>query len=192
LFLPPPAKTAEILMPNTKSTTKTQAPSSTQSKKSWRDVEESPDELRALGEDIAKRGLASLITLWSPGLPTDKNKPVYLLDGRNRLDALELMGFCLVTEDGKLDKSQIHTSELYGLEGHELQKLGVDPYAYVISANIHRRHLTPELKAQADRGRDQGRSYQIGPSDPGPDEEQPHHGPPDQERVGGDRRVSIY
>src|SRR5262245_56294019 len=46
----------------------------------------SPDELRELGEDIVKNGLTSPIVLWQG----DRKSPVCLLDGRNRLDALEL------------------------------------------------------------------------------------------------------
>src|SRR5215471_6537024 len=52
----------------------------------------SPDELRALGEDIVKNGLTSAIVLWQP----DPKSPMYLLDGRNRLDAIEIATGCPV------------------------------------------------------------------------------------------------
>ena len=46
----------------------------------------SPEELRKLGEDIDKNGLKLPIALWrAPG----SEAPAQLLDGRNRLDAIE-------------------------------------------------------------------------------------------------------
>src|SRR4249919_2832058 len=64
--------------------------------KSWREVLPihpaaelfplmSPDELAALGEDIRKHGLTSSIVLWSDG-----KSQALLLDGRSRLDAIEI------------------------------------------------------------------------------------------------------
>jgi ParB-like nuclease domain len=70
--------------------------------KSWRDVlpihraaeqfpPVPPDELRALGEDIRKHGLRSPIVLWK----ASAEGQVYLLDGRNRLDAIQtITGTC--------------------------------------------------------------------------------------------------
>jgi hypothetical protein len=107
--------------------------------KSWRDVIKvhpaadlfpmmSADELKVLGEDIKRNGLTSRVAVIDDG-----GGPV-LLDGRNRLDAMELAGFEIVTEEvAKLACCQHHIS-------------GFDPFAYVISANIHRRHLTAEQK----------------------------------------------
>ena len=71
-------------------------------KKSWRDVYKvhpaadlfpmlPEDELRKLGEDIQKNGLQESIVFWSPGSNRDENQPKYLLDGRNRLAAIELV-----------------------------------------------------------------------------------------------------
>ena len=65
---------------------------------SWRDVLPihpaaelfplmTPDELRSLGEDILKNGMTSPIVLWE----ADEKTPAVLLDGRNRLDAIELV-----------------------------------------------------------------------------------------------------
>src|SRR5262249_56577038 len=45
-----------------------------------------PDQLRVLGEDIKKNGLTSPIVLWR----SHPQAPVQLLDGRNRLDAIEI------------------------------------------------------------------------------------------------------
>ena len=46
----------------------------------------SPDELKTLGEDIAKHGLQSRIAVLCTG------NDVLLLDGRNRMDAMEAAG----------------------------------------------------------------------------------------------------
>src|SRR3954454_20315900 len=47
-----------------------------------------PDELQALGEDIKASGLRVPIVLWQEMPRSD----LYLLDGRNRLDAMEATG----------------------------------------------------------------------------------------------------
>jgi hypothetical protein len=121
--------------------------------KSWRDVlpvhpaaelfpRMSDEELRALGEDIEKNGLRSPIALYR----ADPEGPAQLLDGRNRLDAIEaVMGPVvsilpyIVAEGGWL----IATCQKVVEVDHT-----VDPYAYVISANIHRRHLTAEQRRE--------------------------------------------
>jgi hypothetical protein len=110
--------------------------SASQTKSSWRDTWPihpaaemlplmSPDELKALVEDIKKTdGLASHISrlaFFSEGGIT------YLLDGRNRLDAMELA-------DLPLDECRTDAIYLFA-------EYGDNPYAYVISANILRRHL---------------------------------------------------
>src|SRR5262249_19024288 len=104
---------------------------------SWRDVIKvhpaaelfpmmSEAELRELGEDIKKSGLKNRIVFWGsrPG------EEAFLLDGRNRLDAMEMVG---------LATTNLNRTTIYGSEG-------ADPYPYVISANMHRRHLTAEDK----------------------------------------------
>ena len=109
---------------------------------SWRDVLDvheaaelfplmAADELAAVGEDIKKNGLRVPIVLnrWGPS-----ERWRSLVDGRNRLDAMELVGLEVV-RDGKLNRELVKTAILEG-----------DPYEYVISANIHRRHLTAEQK----------------------------------------------
>src|SRR5262249_28467042 len=107
---------------------------------SWRDVLPvhpaadlfpmmSEAELRELGEDIKKHGLASRIVLWSPACGS---KEISLIDGRNRLDAMELVG--------------VDTSNC--IIPKEAGATHADPYAYVVAANIHRRHLTAEQKGE--------------------------------------------
>jgi DNA-binding Lrp family transcriptional regulator len=113
--------------------------------KSWRDVLPihpaadlfplmSPDELRVLGADIKANGLTLPIVLWSDG-----KSPAVLLDGRNRLDAIEITDNTAIT-----DAAEIETAIKEGKA--ILLDNSVDPYAFVISANIHRRHLSIEDK----------------------------------------------
>jgi len=125
----------------------TQAPKSATS---WRDTLKihpaadlfplmSSDELRALGEDIKKNGLKIPVAVWR-----GKQGGLQLLDGRNRLDAMEAVGIPV--------RRVKHFVEYY-LEGpmtwedaSEHVSADTDPYAYVVSANIHRRHLSTEQK----------------------------------------------
>jgi len=57
----------------------------------------SPEELRELGEDIKKCGLNNPIVLWE----AEKNAPPLLLDGRNRLGAMEAVGLPVLGKEGK-------------------------------------------------------------------------------------------
>ena len=107
--------------------------------KSWRDVlpihpaaEKFPlmdaDDQKALGDDIKKNGLREGVSILDG----------QLLDGRNRLDAMELVGIKLVTGNGHPGWDNIP---------HRNVK-GVDPLVFVISKNLHRRHLKEEAKRQ--------------------------------------------
>ena len=97
----------------------------------------SPDELVALGKDIRKHGLRSSIAVWSDG-----KSPEQLLDGRSRLDAIEIeIGPAIVGPPSVMaGKDFLAVNKVIVLDR------SVDPYAFVISANIHRRHLTVEQK----------------------------------------------
>jgi len=104
--------------------------------KSWRDVLPihpaaelfplmSQEELRELGENIKIHGLKSHLKVY-------KGK---LLDGRNRIEAMELVGVSINWTD-PLGRPFDHLNEQ------------VDPYEYVIAVNLHRRHLTSEQKRE--------------------------------------------
>lgn len=90
-----------------------------------------PDQLTDLAEDIRKNGLLH------PVIYCKKPDGTHILiDGRSRLDALELLGLLKITNgqmtiDGMAD----------GTWKREDPDAAADPIAYVISANIRRRHL---------------------------------------------------
>jgi hypothetical protein len=88
----------------------------------------SADELKELADDIKAHGLKQRIVFWAAESGTIR----LLLDGRNRLAAMELAG---LPTDG------VQQTTLYGNQG-------VDPVAYVISANLRRRHLTAEQRRE--------------------------------------------
>jgi hypothetical protein len=89
----------------------------------------SESELQELAGDIIKHGLRYPVILCRK----NKSGKPYLLDGRNRLDAMESVGISPFDRDGKLR----HWSEREG-----------DPYDIVLSMNVHRRHLTGEQKRE--------------------------------------------
>jgi len=114
--------------------------------KSWRDVlpihpaanlfpAMSETELRELGADIKKNGMTSPILLW-PG--DDGNYS--LLDGRNRLNAMELVGLKTVDKNGEFAKelapgsySALGTASAEQIKAYR----HLDPYNLVLSLNIH-------------------------------------------------------
>jgi hypothetical protein len=87
-----------------------------------------PDELKELADDIDKHGLREPVTLYD-----DPKIGLCLLDGRNRADALELIGKGIGDDDDEC------LTELVGEDDPNF-----DPYAYVVSKNIKRRHLSAE------------------------------------------------
>src|SRR5262245_38111107 len=83
-------------------------------------------EFDALVADIKTNGLREPITLYED----------MILDGRNRYRACEAAGVTpgfRVANSGPVNLARPHIT---------------DPLAYVISANIHRRHLTAEQKRE--------------------------------------------
>jgi hypothetical protein len=103
----------------------------------------SPDGLRVLGADIIKNGLTSPIALWRAG----PGEQAALLDGRNRLDAIESATGCpVIIKRHVLASPSITAGDLVIVARVIELDHTVDPYAYVISANIHRRHLSVEQR----------------------------------------------
>jgi len=85
----------------------------------------SESELRELGEDIRANKLQFPIATWFD----PEAKVELLIDGRNRLDAMELVG--------------LPTAEVIS---YRSRLTCIDPWAFVVAANIKRRHLTSEQK----------------------------------------------
>jgi hypothetical protein len=129
-------------------------------KSSWRDILPvhpaaylfplmSEAELRELGNDIKKNGLQIPIVVWiskeDAVHPRRHREPkrFSLLDGRNRLDAMELAGI-------KFKLEWRHKFGCWVLEmpinAALIDIAHGDPYEFVISANIHRRHLAGDQK----------------------------------------------
>jgi hypothetical protein len=127
---------------------------------SWRDVLPvhptadlfplmSEPELRELGEDIKKNGLQNPIVLFE-----DKPGKTFLLDGRNRLDAMELVGIKFEVQDHKqrseISSPETRVSQVYLITDGFMSLIPGQPEgkpdAYVVSANIHRRHLSADQK----------------------------------------------
>jgi hypothetical protein len=123
-----------------------------------------PDELRELGEDIKANGLQAPIRVRAE--KTGVEWTYQLLDGRNRLDAIELAGFDPVNPPKYKGKSELHREGRdcglqlslglplsFGLPSFTdisfVSGLDEDEaFAFVISANIHRRHLTADQKRE--------------------------------------------
>ena len=91
------------------------------------------DELRKLGEDIAANGLKEPIALFRADDDVDA-KRTCILDGRNRLAAIVLVGLKIDPEWPRSGFPQVRW-------------IHRDPEVYVISKNIRRRHLTKEQQA---------------------------------------------
>jgi hypothetical protein len=116
-----------------------------------------PDELKILAEDIAKTGVQIPITVMSERVGEAGEWSYQLLDGRNRLDAIELAGFNTIAAKSSRRNAKAGMdcglNPFLGIPDAEVGAINYidapdNPYAYVISANIHRRHLTAEQKRE--------------------------------------------
>jgi hypothetical protein len=134
------------------------------------------DDLLALGQDIKANGLRYPLVFWAPGANTQRpHQEFMLLDGRSRLDACELVGLEVVLDvrdpsmpvvsiaGGDVPGPSHHSTymfEYWSTEGEQGPRPWIDPVGYVLSVNLHRRHLSVEqrrelaakvLKAQPDK-----------------------------------------
>jgi hypothetical protein len=90
-------------------------------------------ELHELGDDIKRNGLRNPVTIH-----VDDKGVERLLDGCNRLDAMEKAGLAIVSDGiGDLNPDVVQIQSVQG---------NIDPIRYVLSVNIHRRHLTADQK----------------------------------------------
>jgi len=108
-------------------------------------------DLVTMGNDIKANGLTSPIAI-----RVDNDKAT-LCDGRNRLDAMEIVGLRVNLENTrtaawKLTAEEELDGKWVGLpiarHSATVTVITGDPAAYIVSANIHRRHLTAEIKRE--------------------------------------------
>jgi hypothetical protein len=109
-----------------------------------------PPALNALTADIREDGLKHDVVIW-----IDANGKEWLLDGRNRLDAMAACGYTFNTVGSSFriynDDVPVISDwiEYYRDEHHARPMvLAADPWALVISYNINRRHLTAAQKSE--------------------------------------------
>src|SRR5262245_52858757 len=118
---------------------------------SWRDICEvhpcadvfpmmSDEEIDELANDIKDHGLRETIAIWRAD--ADKPDRICILDGRNRLAALVRLGVTFSRPELEAVFPDGHTEEVFKWS-HT-----TDPAAYVIGANIRRRHLTKKQQAE--------------------------------------------
>jgi hypothetical protein len=132
------------------------------------------DELDKLAEDIKANGLRHSIVLWQSNTEPPRSKlrhsqeqrglidpsaSYYVLDGRNRLDALDRAGIPVPADW----RGGTVAGDDYARSAHVFERVcafewfnrgdgwqcrpDVDPVAFVLSLNVHRRHLTKQQQA---------------------------------------------
>lgn len=94
-------------------------------------------ELDELARDIKANGLMEPIILWRESVDADQ---LFLLDGRNRWAALQRLGITNPFRAPPGPREAIKPVCIID---------GVDPTTFVLSANVHRRHLTSGQKRAA-------------------------------------------
>jgi hypothetical protein len=107
------------------------------------------DELYGLAKDIAENELQHGVVLWTPEEITKVGrkgpKEVYRLDGRNRLEAIERNFKNDPKQQAEAIEGALYISQQQGCA--TLLYGDTDPFSYVVSANIHRRHLSRDEKS---------------------------------------------
>jgi hypothetical protein len=112
-------------------------------------------ELRELGEDIKQNGLTIPIVIGH----RDKHDGQFKLwDGRNRLDALEALGLLAAVKQKQAEDTAPTPQWRFFVKRHPglwplpvnvvREDEGNEPYTYIVSANLHRRHLTAEQRRE--------------------------------------------
>ena len=113
----------------------------------------SPEELRALGEDIKMNGLKVPPETW-----LDEGGTEWLIDGRNRLDALASLGYRFIRRETRHGEWTQHEHliiyEPTGRKTVQVRQHGGDPCELATSLNITRRHLTTAQKSELILGPD--------------------------------------
>jgi hypothetical protein len=119
-----------------------------------------PAELQTLAEDIKANGLKTPIHTWF-----DKDEQEWLIDGRNRLDALSSLGYRFsrapLNAAGVVSTTELRICEpgsrqigARTWQHRETETCGtfglkiIDPYILATSLNINRRHLTTEQRRE--------------------------------------------
>jgi hypothetical protein len=100
-------------------------------------------DLTELTDDIKANRLRERITFW---VDPDSEEG-FLLDGRNRLNALAQADLLTVDDQGRLCQKIFDGQEWSSEPVISTYRQG-DPYKIVASLNVHRRHLEPERKRE--------------------------------------------
>jgi hypothetical protein len=115
------------------------------------------EEIAALAEDIKAHGLQQRVVLWqAPQASKVRAKPAayFVLDGRNRLEALVRLGVEIPSPDDPRGWVNLPCDlsgcvfEVANDRRHWHAPEVQDPAQFVIGANIRRRHLTKEQQAE--------------------------------------------
>jgi transposase-like protein len=110
-------------------------------------------EIDELAKDIEKNGLLEPIIIWVDNREEANGaKPPfsqYLLDGRNRLEALRRLGITGPHHKRPGGGVRYFNAIKQCVGGKYSWETDTDPEVYVLSANVHRRHLTTEQKHEA-------------------------------------------
>ena len=104
----------------------------------------SPHELQKLARDIDKNGLKTPIQTRAVA---GEASP-YIIDGRNRLDAMESLGWQMVNDQGEWIGVLGNVPGTVGKVEHRLGYTHEKIAAEVIAFNIHRRHLSKEEQVE--------------------------------------------
>jgi DNA-binding transcriptional regulator YhcF (GntR family) len=105
-------------------------------------------ELRELADDIKKHGQREAVIVYN-----DQKIGPCLLDGRNRLDAWEKLGRKITYDDPTATNRPPRNGKIM-VASPTFPRIRIsgepefDPYAYAISRNVCRRHLTNEQKRE--------------------------------------------